>query len=144
MYFSYNNRENTIKINRIMINAVRIFRLSHYVYKKNKVLGDLIKLFNTMVNGCDIIPSATIGKNFNLPHPIGVVIGICTIGDNVTIFQNTTLGCKMDGTSDYPIIEDNVKIFCHSVILGNVIIKKDSFVKANSFIFNKQNEQVIK
>ena len=42
---------------------------------------------------CDISFLSTIGNRLRLPHPIGVVIGADVIvRNNVTIFQNVTLG----------------------------------------------------
>ncbi|MDA7652509.1 serine acetyltransferase [Akkermansiaceae bacterium] len=85
---------------------------------------------------CDISFKAIIGDKVRLPHPIGLVIGAAEIGNNVTIFQNVTLGS--DGRKGrgkrYPKIEDNVMVYSGSVILGGVRIGKNSIIGANALV----------
>ncbi len=87
--------------------------------------------------GCDISYHAVLGKNIKFPHPIGIVIGDgVIIGDNVTIFQQVTFGShgKSELDYEYPIVEEDVKIFAGAKIVGGIKIQKGSIVGANSFV----------
>lgn len=61
-----------------------------------------------------------------------------TIGKNVRIFQNVTIGCKWSNNkledTYAPIIEDNVMIGAGAVILGDIKIGRNSIIGANSVV----------
>ncbi len=94
--------------------------------------------------GIDIHPAAQIGKYFAIDHGTGVVIGeTCIIGENVVIYQGVTLGAKgfrydengnIINVPRHPIIENNVKIYSNSSILGRITIGHDSIVGGNMWI----------
>lgn len=94
--------------------------------------------------GIDIHPGATIGSHFAIDHGTGVVIGETTIiGTNVVVYQGVTLGAKgfrfdTDGNviniPRHPIIEDNVRIYSNSSILGRITIGHDSIIGGNMWI----------
>ncbi len=94
--------------------------------------------------GIDIHPGATIGKHFAIDHGTGVVIGETSIiGENVVIYQGVTLGAKGFRYDDngnainiprHPIIEDNVKIYSNSSILGRITIGHDAIIGGNMWI----------
>lgn len=87
--------------------------------------------------GCDISYKAEIGKNVNFPHAIGIVIGDgVRIGDNVKIWQQVTLGShgKFGESLEYPVVEENVRIFAGAKIIGGVRIGKNSVIGASSLV----------
>lgn len=86
--------------------------------------------------GIEIHPGATIGNGLFIDHGTGVVIGETTIiGNNVTIFHGVTLGgTGKEKGKRHPNIEDNVYIGSGAKILGNITIKKNSKIGANSVI----------
>ena len=85
--------------------------------------------------GCYISPKAKIGKNLILPHPNGIVIGAeATIGENVTIYQNVTLGRKKGNILGCPTIGNNVTIYCNSVLVGDISIGDNTIIVCNSTI----------
>ena len=95
--------------------------------------------------GIDIHPGATIGKNFFIDHGTGVVIGETTIiGNNVKIYQGTTLGAMsfpkdergniIKGKKRHPTIEDNVTIYAEATILGDIVIGKGSVIGGNVWV----------
>lgn len=84
---------------------------------------------------CIISFGATILGKINFPHPTGIVIGAgANIGKNVTIYQNVTIGRKDKTTPDYPTIEDDVIIYCNSVLIGKIKIGKGAVIGAGSII----------
>jgi len=73
------------------------------------------------------------GHKPNLGHlGLGVVVGKAVyIGKNVYIGQNVTIGGKKN---KFPIIEDNVCIYCNSIVLGGIRIGKNSIIGAGTFV----------
>ncbi len=94
--------------------------------------------------GIDIHPGATIDSHFAIDHGTGVVIGETSIiGKNVVIYQGVTLGARgfrFDAQGNviniprHPIIEDNVRIYSNSSILGRITIGRDSIIGGNMWI----------
>lgn len=121
--------------------AVSIYRLSYKCQQGNglmKVIAQLLCRLNVTLNGCDISQAAKIGKNLELYHPVGVVIGVCVIGDNAKIYQNVTIGQRHQGqhTNDdgYPVLEDDVVIYAGAVVAGAIKIGRGARVGANSVV----------
>lgn len=79
-----------------------------------------------------------IGKGLCLYHGQGLVVNDgTTIGENVTLRHNTTIGNKRldDGTfSDSPKIKNNVDIGSNVVILGPITIGQNSIIGAGSVV----------
>lgn len=106
----------------------------------------IIRFFAEVYTGCEIHPEARLGRCVLFPHPIGIVIGRGTcVKDNVTIYQNVTLGNRGadSSVSQYPVIEDNVVIFAASSVLGNVTIGSNSIIGAHSLVLNSFDKNSI-
>lgn len=122
---------------RILLN----FRLGKYFFSRKNFLFKLIaKYYRYRLltkRNCDISYNATIGKNFKMPHPLGIVIGDgVVIKDNVVVFQQVTFGShgKKGGHFLYPVVENGVKIFPGSKILGGIVLGENSVIGANSVV----------
>jgi serine O-acetyltransferase len=87
-----------------------------------------------LIFGSELGIACTIGGGLYIPHPVGIVIGICDIGSNVTILQNVTVGKKGRSEDSRPRIEDGVMLSAGSVVLGDITIGRDSVVGANSVV----------
>lgn len=116
-------------------------RLGKYFSKSNNVLlkqlANYYKSRLIVKRNCDFSYNATIGKNFKMPHPLGIVIGEgVVIKDNVMVFQQVTFGShgkKGDGMN-YPIIESGVKIYAGAKIIGGITIGENAVIGANSVV----------
>ena len=64
-----------------------------------------------------ISPSTKIGQGLKLCHPFSTVVNAESIGDNVAIFQDVTIGVS---AGQRPIIGNNVQIYTNSVIIGGI------------------------
>lgn len=107
-----------------------IFMSKGYKHIANYYAYKISKKYN-----CYISPKAEIGKNIIFPHPVGIVIGEgVKIGDNCVIYQNVTLGRKNRDIAEYPVIEDNVTIYCNSTIIGNVKVGSNSIIGCNTVV----------
>ena len=102
------------------------------------VLATLLRLLILWWFRVEIPSKVVIGAGFVLPHPGGIVLGAASIGENVVVFQNVTLGARyFDGQFDLqtrPVIGDNVTIGVGAVVLGPVTIGKGATVAANSLV----------
>ncbi len=120
-------------------------RIAHSLYKLGvPIIPRVIAELAHSKSGIDIHPGATIGPHFAIDHGTGVVIGETTIiGENVVIYQGVTLGARgfrFDESGNainiprHPIIEDNVRIYSNSSILGRITIGHDSIIGGNMWI----------
>ncbi len=128
------------------IMAIATYRLAHELYLKDVPLIPRIMTECAHARtGIDIHPGAKIGKNFFIDHGTGVVIGETTIiGQNVKIYQGTTLGALsfpkdergniIKGGKRHPTIEDNVTIYAEATILGDILIGKGAVIGGNVWI----------
>jgi serine O-acetyltransferase len=117
--------------------VIALYRLSNFIFRKKiPLLIPILKWWTHVLYSCEISCQANIGKNFRMPHPLGIVIGPGSIiKDNVTIFQNVTLGGKGGGNDlSFPIIESGVYIYSGAKILGSIKVGKNSIVGANSVV----------
>jgi len=128
------------------ITAIATYRIAHELYLKEvPLIPRIMSECAHSKTGIDIHPGAQIGETFFIDHGTGVVIGETTIiGDNVKIYQGTTLGAMsfpkdergriIKGGKRHPTIEDNVTIYAEATILGDVTIGTGSVVGGNVWI----------
>ncbi len=120
-------------------------RIAHRLYELCvPIIPRIISEIAHSKTGIDIHPAAQIGRYFAIDHGTGVVIGeTCIIGENVVVYQGVTLGAKgfrydengnIINVPRHPIIEDNVKIYSNSSILGRITIGHDSVIGGNMWI----------
>ena len=82
-----------------------------------------------------------VGGGLALAHGFGLVVNPCAqIGNNVTLFHGVTLG-RRDSIShegerltEYPILEDDVWVGPHAIIVGGVIIGRGSRIAGGAFV----------
>lgn len=112
-------------------------RISAWSYAKGRfgrIFGHLIWLRLVRHFGCYVSPRAQIGPGLRLPHPTSIIIGDgVKISENVTIFQNVTLGSR-DGISGYPTVDSDVVIFTGAVIIGDIRIGTGATIGANAVV----------
>ena len=82
--------------------------------------------------GISFDSNINVGKGLKIVHAYGVTINCQSIGENCTIFQNTTFGS--DDNNDVPIIGNNVTVYTGSVVVGKIKIGDNSIIGANSFV----------
>ncbi len=128
------------------ISAIGTYRIAHELYLKQvPLIPRIMSECAHAKTGIDIHPGATIGRNFFIDHGTGVVIGeTAIIGDNVKIYQGTTLGAMsfpkdergriIRGRKRHPTIEDDVTIYAEATILGDVTIGKGATIGGNVWV----------
>jgi serine O-acetyltransferase len=118
------------------VSAVFLYRLSRLFFQFRLIpIAIIIKHFNIILNNCEIAYQAEIGKGFRINHALGIVISNCKIGENFTIFQNSTIGKHGDETKlNTPIIGNNVCCYTGSVVAGNITIGDNVKIGANAVV----------
>jgi serine O-acetyltransferase len=121
------------------IHAVLAHRATHWLYDARvPVIPLLISNAARMITGVEIHPAAQIGRGLFIDHGTGVVIGeTAQIGDNVTIYQEVTLGGT--GFSEgkrHPSVGDNVVIGSGAKLLGPINVGRCSKIGANSVVIH--------
>ncbi len=112
-------------------------RFAHFLYNnKFFFLARLISQFARFITGIEIHPGAKIGRRLFIDHGIGIVIGeTATIGDDCTIYHNSTLGgTGKDKNKRHPDIGNNVMIGSGSKILGPIKIGNNVKIGANAIV----------
>lgn len=112
------------------------------IYKKFRTRQLINKLIRRY--GIHISPYAQIGVGLHIPHPTSIVIGAKTIiGNNFTIYQNTTIGGARTGDvkkGNQPKIGNNVTVFAGAMILGKVNVGDNVIIGANSVLLSDAEE----
>ena len=91
-----------------------------------------------LLTAIDIHPGAKIGRFFFIDHGFTVIGETAQIGDNVTIYQNVTLGGTnpSDGVAGkrHPTIADDGVIGSGAQVLGPILVGKGAKIGANSVV----------
>ena len=128
------------------LTAIATYRIAHELYLKEvPLIPRIMSECAHSKTGIDIHPGATIGNNFFIDHGTGVVIGETTIiGNNVKIYQGTTLGAMsfpkdergriIKGQKRHPTIEDDVTIYAEATILGDITVGKGATIGGNVWV----------
>ena len=76
------------------IHARMVHRLAHLLWHRGwQVTARFLSQIGRWLTGIEIHPGAVIGRRLLIDHGMGVVIGeTAVIGDDVTLYQQVTLG----------------------------------------------------
>lgn len=102
-------------------------------YKRFRPYVAPLKIICSPEHSFSIDGNTTIGEGLFLMHPYRTIVHAKSIGNNVSLFHNITIGANV-GTDKLPIIGDNVTIFTGAVVVGGVKIGDNSIIGANSVI----------
>lgn len=120
--------------------AVQTHRLAHWLWNNGREDFALyLQSRSSVIFQTDINPAAKIGKGIFLDHATGIVIGhTATIGDNVSILQNVTLGGTGKEEGDrHPKIGSGVLIGSGAKVLGNIKVGDCSRIAAGSVVLKE-------
>lgn len=94
-------------------------------------------LFKCVECSCGIsLPyNVPLGRRVHIWHHSGIILSARSIGDDVQIRQNTTMGVvRTKHNFELPVIEDRVDIGVGAVILGGITVGHDSAIGANAVV----------
>jgi serine O-acetyltransferase len=116
--------------------ALQAWRVSNWLWHRNR--RDLALLLQSESSDSlqvSIHPSASIGTSVFLDHATGIVVGaFVTIGNEVTIMQNVTIGRKVEAPDRAPRIGRGVLLSTGATILGDVSIGDFAKIGAGSVV----------
>jgi serine O-acetyltransferase len=119
--------------------AVFYHRIAHWLFQGGLFfLARLVNHWSRMLTAIDIHPGAKIGKNFFIDHGFVVIGETAEIGDDVTIYQQVTLG----GTNPtnglagkrHPTLENGSIIGSGAQVLGPITVGARARIGANSVV----------
>jgi len=119
-----------------------LYRISNFGYQSKSLLVKIlcypvqvIYTFSfTWVMGIEIPYTTKIGAGLQVWHGTGLVVNAgASIGKNVLLRHNTTIGNKGHGTKS-PVIGDNVQIGAHSLIIGDIEVGDNVIIGAGSIV----------
>ena len=119
--------------------AVFYHRIAHWLFEgKLYFLARLVNHWSRFLTAIDIHPGAKIGKNFFIDHGFVVIGETAEIGDDVTIYQQVTLGGTNPTSGEagkrHPTIEDGAIIGSGANVLGPIIVGARARIGANSVV----------
>ena len=119
--------------------ALGLHRIAHWLYGgRLYFLARLVNHFARAITAIDIHPGAKIGARFFIDHGFTVIGETAEIGDDVTIYQNVTLGGTNPSTGvggkRHPTLKDGVVIGSGAQVLGPVVVGEGAKVGANAVV----------
>lgn len=114
-------------------------RLNHWLWcHKFRLLARFNSQLVRFFTGIEIHPGAQIGHRLFIDHGMGVVIGETSIvGDDVTIYQNVTLGgTGKEKGKRHPTVGNGVIIGAGAKLLGDITVGSNCRVGAGSVILS--------
>jgi len=119
--------------------ALGLHRVAHWLFRGELYfLARLVNHLSRFLTAIDIHPGAEIGENFFIDHGFTVIGETAVIGNNVTIYQNVTLG----GTNPangiagkrHPTILDGAIIGSGAQVLGPITVGERARIGANAVV----------
>jgi serine acetyltransferase len=117
------------------VDTGRLSRLIHRVFTSESMLMLPFQILLRIVFHLEI-SGECFKKGLFLIHPYNIILHKdARLGSNVTIYHNVTVATVWDGKKKgTPVLEDNVIIYPHSIILGNCTVGKNSIIGAGSVV----------
>jgi serine O-acetyltransferase len=119
--------------------ALGLHRIAHWLFAAELYfLARFVNHISRFFTAIDIHPGARIGRNFFIDHGFVVIGETADIGDDVTIYQGSTLGGTNPtggvGGKRHPTIGDGVIISLGAAVLGPIIVGAGARIGANAVV----------
>jgi len=119
--------------------ALGLHRVAHWLFNGELYfLARMVNHISRFLTAIDIHPGAEIGENFFIDHGFVVIGETAVIGNNVTIYQNVTLGGTnpADGVAGkrHPTLEDDVIVGSGAQVLGPIVVATGARIGANAVV----------
>ncbi len=119
--------------------ALAFHRVAHWLFDgRLYFLARLVNHIARLLTAIDIHPGAKIGRNFFIDHGFTVIGETAEIGDDVTIYQNVTLGGTNPtaglGGKRHPTLRNGVVIGSGAQVLGPIEVREGARVGANAVV----------
>ncbi|MEU5090322.1 serine O-acetyltransferase EpsC [Streptomyces sp. NPDC021356] len=122
------------------LSAVWTHRVAHRLYRRRlRTAARFLARIARRRTGVEIHPGAVLGRRVFIDHGASVVIGqTAVVGDDVTIYQQVTLGAvgwwtdnhRPPGARRHPVVGDGVILGANATVLGPVTIGDHALIGA--------------
>ena len=114
-----------------------LYLVSNQLWKtySDEQIASKVFLLNKMMFGIDAFYTIELPQHFRFIHPIGTVLGNATYGDYFVVYQNVTIGSKIDGI--YPEFTGGNVIYSGASVIGNSKLGFGTSVGANALVIGK-------
>lgn len=87
------------------------------------------------IGGIELPYTVQVGRRVRLEHFGGMVLVARSIGNDVVLRQNSTLGiARDDDIAARPVLEDHVDVGAGAVLLGDIVIGRGAVIGANAVV----------
>jgi len=87
------------------------------------------------VCGMKLSYNVPVGRRVRIDHFGGIIIGARSVGSDVVIRQNVTIGiADLSDRNAKPVIGDGVQIGAGAVIVGNIVVGEGAVIGANAVV----------
>ena len=119
--------------------ALGLHRVAHWLFEAQLFFAArLINTLSRFLTAIDIHPGAKIGRNFFIDHGFVVIGETAEIGDDVTMYQRSTLGGTNPtngvGGKRHPTIGDDVIVSLGAAVLGPIEVGRGARIGANAVV----------
>ena len=119
--------------------ALGLHRVAHWLFEAQLFFAArLINTLSRFLTAIDIHPGAKIGRNFFIDHGFVVIGETAEIGDDVTMYQGSTLGGTNPtngvGGKRHPTIGDDVIVSLGAAVLGPIEVGRGARIGANAVV----------
>jgi serine O-acetyltransferase len=122
------------------LHAVWLHRVANFLWRNGfLLLGRFVSQTGRFLTGIEIHPAAKIGRRLFIDHGMGVVIGeTAEIGDDVTLYQQVTLGgTKLSRGKRHPTLGDDVIVGAGAKILGGFTVGQGARIGPNALVLRE-------
>ena len=104
----------------------------------NEKWASKVYFLNKIMCSVDWFYAIELPDHFWAEHPVGSVLGRAQYGDNLFIYQGTTVGgSPKNGEIKYPKLGDNIILYANATVLGDSVIGNNVIISANSYLINE-------
>jgi serine O-acetyltransferase len=117
--------------------SLQLHRVGHVLWGNGRrELATYLQSRVSEIFQVDIHPAARFGVGVFIDHATGIVVGeTATVGDNVSILQDVTLGGTGKESGDrHPKVGDGVLLAAGAKVLGNITIGEGAKIGAGSVV----------
>lgn len=118
-----------------------LYYLSNDIYENANAgqLCDKIYYLNKILHSVDLFYAIKLPPHFGAEHPLGSVMGRAKYSNGFSFYQGCTVGGTYDkaGIIHYPVIDENVKMYANSSILGECHIGSNVQIGAGALVKNQ-------
>lgn len=126
------------------LTALWTHRVAHRLHTAgHRITARLLARWARRLTAVEIHPGAVLGRRVFIDHGAAVVIGeTCTVGDDVTLYHQVTLGAvgwwsdnrRPEGARRHPVVGRNVVLGTNATVLGPVTVGDDAVIGAQALV----------